>query len=148
MLRLKSFTPKQSMSRVTSIYDLPAELFDAIIEQVSFRSRYQICSSDFQRKCISHAPITTTLSTASLVSKRFRQTALVILFQCVDINLTNAPRRHGETLLDFLLHSPHIRECVHGVRFHAVDGETASQDVEYQKLSEVLPLLPNLRQIE
>jgi hypothetical protein len=82
------------------------------------------------------------------VSKRFRHAAVAILFEYININLTTAPRRRGETLLDFLLHSPHIRDCVHAMRFHAVDGETASQDVEFQKLSEVLPLLPNLRQIE
>ena len=66
----------------------------------------------------------------------------------MNFTLTHVQRRHGETVLGFLLRNPHIRRCIQKIRFCHFAGEHARQEVEEKKLQEVLPLLISLREIK
>lgn len=66
----------------------------------------------------------------------------------MNFTLTRVHRRHGETVLDFLLRSPHIRRCVQELKFGAPAGEFAWHHAEEKKMQELLPLLTSLRKIE
>ena len=93
-MSLKSISLRQTPPGRFPLFDLPEELLRYVVDQ--------LCAVD-------------DLLSVSLVSKRLRDAALPTLYGSINLTLTTAVQKNGETFLDFLLGKPNLHEYIQEV---------------------------------
>lgn len=84
---------------------------------------------------------------ASLVSKGLRDAVLPILYSSVHLTFTTRIQRQGETILDFLLRSPHLLRHIRQVTVREPALRHEAQEGELSKFELLSTKLENLREL-
>ena len=127
MLSLKSATIYQAPPSKINLLDLPAELIGAVLNQLQLLD---------------------DLISASLVSTRLREESLSILFYSINLSFTTTFRKHGNTILDYLLASPTLSKHVHDINIRSPVGGVTADPCEVSKFYRLLSQLQSLRTIK
>ena len=127
MLSLKSTAIYQTAPSKINLLDLPAELIGTILDQL---------------------PLLDDLLSASLVSKRLREETLSILFYSINLTFTTNFRRHGKTILDYLLANPSLSRHVREVNIRKPVGAVTADLYEVAKLDRLSSQLQSLHTIK
>lgn len=123
MLSLKSASTQPVAPGETLLLDLPQELLRSILDHI-----YSLDD----------------LFSTSLVSKRFRDAVLPILYSSINLTFTDKIQRNGETILDFLSNNPHLHKHVRQLVMREPPSRYEAQELEFLKFERLSMDLENL----